>query len=458
MMPARRRRRLRSATLRGFALGCGLVWAAVAFGWSGHGIATAAALAGMDELAQLAPARVESLQTFLEAQGEALVRVLDEEERWARAQVPLYPPRPPALRFVTGAGADGTELRRRFLAAVRVPPGMPLGLFLRREPGLPGTSADGDEPLAVSEATILPDDATLAPATFAALRDGDAIAPLAVLASAADEPDYGLDIGLWEDNGTAWGREYGFGDQPFGNPALEFGSQAPFHMGFWHESRIVYAAAGFLRRTLPEYRIHLWLTLARHALATGHDYWGWRFAGWAVHYLQDLTQPYHARVLPDVSTARMLWINTLYTLGLPRARDQAVTLVSNRHLALENFQRHALLAAAGGDDPAVALLDALASAASGDEPRYDDAMARAQVSLRAAGAADRVDRVVGAHLPAAYVRDPGFDFGAAAEGVDLYALVGQADPDDRDALLQALGPLLADLGVFTRAVVRTLLP
>src|SRR3990172_2835445 len=71
---------------------------------------------------------------------------------------------------------------------------------------------------------------------------------------AADEPDYGMDIGLWDDNGTAYGKAYGFGKQPFGNPALEFASQAPFHMGFFHESAIVYKAAGVLRRTYPEDR------------------------------------------------------------------------------------------------------------------------------------------------------------------------------------------------------------
>ena len=43
-----------------------------------------------------------------------------------------------------------------------------------------------------------------------------------------------MDIGLFADNGTDFGQGYGFGIQPFGNPNLEYSSQAPFHMGFYH--------------------------------------------------------------------------------------------------------------------------------------------------------------------------------------------------------------------------------
>ena len=127
----------------------------------------------------------------------------------------------------------------------------------------------GKATLPWTEVTTLRRANTAREGVFLQLHAGESVAVLDVLASATSEPDYGMDIGLWENNGTAYGKVYGFGKQPFGNPALEFAGQAPFHMGFFHEAAIVYKAAGFLRRTYPEYRIHLWQSLAIYALQTG---------------------------------------------------------------------------------------------------------------------------------------------------------------------------------------------
>nr|NLZ40392.1 hypothetical protein [Comamonadaceae bacterium] len=353
--------------LRRTVLALGLLVPAAALAWSNHALISAPALRALPEFAALPALPAEPLEAFLVAQGARLEQVLDQEEVWARAHVHAYAARPDALRYRVAGAADGAELRRRFVAAVRIAPDARLALFVQR--GAIGEPDSGRAPLAAREVTTLPHDSTLEATPFVALRAGEPVRPLEIVTSASDEPDYGLDIGLWSDNGTPQGRAYGFGPQPFGNPALAFGTQAPFHMGFFHESRIVYLAAGFLERTYPEYRIHLWKTLAEHALRSGHGYWGWRFAGWAMHYLQDLAQPYHARVLPGVGTVRMLWINTLHLAGWPRLRDEAVTLVSNRHLAFENFQRTVLWAARRDPAPAAALSEALGDAAA--DPKYD---------------------------------------------------------------------------------------
>ena len=94
----------------------------------------------------------------------------------------------------------------------------------------------------------------------------------------------------------------GFGIQPFGNPNLEYSSQAPFHMGFYHLDWLTRTAQPSLLRTYPLWRIALFGELAELAFSTGHDYWGWRFLGWGLHYVGDLTQPYHAIPLPGVGT------------------------------------------------------------------------------------------------------------------------------------------------------------
>ena len=99
---------------------------------------------------------------------------------------------------------------------------------------------------------------------------------------------------------------YGFGPQPFGDARFPYSSQAPFHMGFFHESAVVYAAAGFLQRSWPDWRAYQYMGLARLAFATGHPYWAYRFLGWGLHHVQDLTQPYHAKPLPGVELASLL--------------------------------------------------------------------------------------------------------------------------------------------------------
>lgn len=442
-----------------------------AFAWSNHALNTRAAIEGVVEFARLEPVRVESLDAFLAAQAGALEKVLDAQEAWARLNVPSYPPRPDALRFTASGAPTPQELHRRFVAALRIAPDARFALFVK---DVSADDAQGRPALARDRVSTLADEegGDAGDSPFVALRDGEAVSPLAVVASASDEPDYGLDIGVWEDNGTEHGRAYGLGRQPFGNPALDFGTQAPFHMGFYYESGIVYAAAGFLKRTYPEYRIHLYRTLALHAFRAGHEYWGWRFAGWAMHYIQDLAQPYHARVLPGVSTVRMLWINALDIAGWPDAKNRAITLVSNRHLALENFQRTALVAEhrdAARDGPLTRAL-AGASAAAGavragtsSEPVADERTAfgeddpRALVARRAAQAADALDHAVATALPSKFVDDPDFEFGVEAVGIDLQAHLAATAPAARDAMVQALLPSMHELGVHSRAFVRTML-
>jgi len=431
------------------------IYALPAFAWSGHALDTWAALKDVPQFVRLEPVRVESLDAFLAAQAGALEPVLDAEEAWAREHVPTYPPRPDALRFVAAGAQTPEELRHRFVAALRIAPDARLALFLKR---LSPEDLAGRPVLARSRVSTLADDDgedAAGASPFVALREGETVSPLDVVATASDEPDYGLDIGVWEDNGTEQGRIYGFGKQPFGNPALSFGTQAPFHMGFYHESPIIYAAAGFLKRTYPEYRIHLYRTLALHALRTGHDYWGWRFAGWAMHYIQDLTQPYHARVLPGVGTLRMLWINALDIAGWHDAKKHAITLVSNRHLALENFQRTALVAdhLAGGEGP---LLRALAAAGAGPSP-FAEEDPRAAVAKRASQAADSVDQAISEALPSRYVDDPDFEFGVDAKGVDLNAQLAESAPAARDAMTRVLVPLMGEFGVHTRDFAATVL-
>jgi hypothetical protein len=112
-----------------------------------------------------------------------------------------------------------------------------------------------------------------------------------ILCTFADEPDWGMDQDLYEV------AEYGYGSVPFG-PSKGPSSQACFHMAFLRENPILLTVLPGLGRSFMEERIRVFLALAGLAFSLGKDYWGWRFSAWAMHYLQDLTQPYHALCLP----------------------------------------------------------------------------------------------------------------------------------------------------------------
>ncbi|NDE61794.1 MAG: phospholipase, partial [Cyclobacteriaceae bacterium] len=172
---------------------------------------------------------------------------------------------------------------------------------------------------------------------FRTLKPGSSVSPLAVLATASDEPDYGHDIGLFEDVDTDYGKTYGFGNLPFGDNRFEFNTQAAFHMGFYHESGIVYKAAPFVKRTFSEYRIYQYKTLARYAFQTGHPYWGYRFAGWGLHHVQDLTQPFHSTLTPGIGTPRLLFTNIMSILGVEFLKSAIVKRMADRHNAVEKF-------------------------------------------------------------------------------------------------------------------------
>jgi hypothetical protein len=422
--------------------------------WSNHALATWPALSVMPELKALAPVKAERLGAFLAADGPGVAAVLAQEESWARLHVAAYPPRPDALAY-RAAAAPGDELVARFVAATRISPQARLALYLQLPPG--GNRMGRLVTPAAAVTTNGQSDSSRLD-TFVALLEDEPVPVIDVIASASDEPDYGMDIGLWSDDGTAYGQRYGLGKQPFGNPAVAFSSQGPMHMGFFHEPAILYMAAPFLRRSFPEYRVHLWQSLASEAYRSGHPYWGARFAGWALHYVQDLTQPYHARVLPGAGTVRMMWINALDVIGMHGPKNRAVGYVTNRHLALENYQLHWLHDALGRGDGSAPALQALRGSATEVAIPYRDDSLRQTISRESYDAANAIDAVLVASLPRRYTSDPAYVFGVTEPGIDLYDQLAHGDPAAQATLQRAVLPLLASFGAHSRSFIRSVLP
>jgi hypothetical protein len=386
---------------------------------------------------------VETLEDFLAVEEVGLARLLRDEEQRSRERYAHYAPRPEVLTFTAGA----PDARRAFLEAIRVNPSLAYAPYRQRM--IDDEDDAGARVLGWSDLTFLAGDDAHESLAYLPLAAGDRVTPAQVLATASDEPDLGIDIGLFEDNGTAHGARYGFGAQPFGNPNLDYGSQAPFHMGFYHLDWLTRTAQPGLLRTYPAWRVDLFGALARYAFATGHDYWGWRFAGWALHYIGDLAQPYHAQPLPGVSTARALW-----WVASGRSGD-AVQLVSNRHGVIESYQFERLrtvLAAGHAGAPLLAALGDSAAPAWHDSTLIDG-LARESV---AAGAA--LDAALVVAVPARYVSDPTFEWTGSGEEPHIVNAVRNGGGEEAVAALDAsLARQLRRFGRYARAWVNQLL-
>jgi hypothetical protein len=393
----------------------------------------------------------ESLDSFLEEAKGRLGAVLAAVEKDAKADYPAYKPLPAALTF--DPAASGEALRESFTGALRVNPTMPFPLFLQT----PAGKSDTRPELVQEKVDLLGN--RLVNGSLRGLEEGETVTALQVVETAADEPDYGMDIGLFENNGTAWGARYGFGLQPFGNPSLSYGSQAPFHMSFANEDGILKAAAPKYQGSYVGYRVDLYAALAREAFASGHAYWGWRFAGWALHYVEDAAMPYHSSLLPAKDTLGILLLNAF---GTAAQIDGEVVLLSNRHVIMENYQ-YSVFKAYAGDDAASVLFAAAKGTGMKTVLPGDAAKRRWVLEVVAKRGRDRglaLDRAIVAAFPATYVADPAFDFGAwQAETMYAYdprAELVVADAAKAKVFEAALVPSIVDLGLAARAFMATL--
>lgn len=435
-----------------------LTWALIlaapqAFAWSNHSLATYRAFEEMPEVAHAAPVAAEPLEAFLKAEEQTVEALLASQEAWAAVHLEKYPPRPAALAFVANAAWSDDARRLAFLKALRVAPDSKFSLYIQPDPRAPSNAA---RQLPYSAVNTLPEPPN-SQHRFVSLKPGEPVAPLAVLASGSDEPDYGLDINLWDDSPSTWGKTYGFGALPFGNPALSYATQAPFHMGFFHEERVLYLAAPFLKRTFPLMRSHQYASLAMLAFRTGHEYWGWRFTGLSLHYLQDLTQPYHTSVAPGISTLKLLGVNALAMIGINRLKNNTIVLLSNRHLALEKYQA-GLLQIAARNQQDTALEKALRNPARDrDYPEWSDNYLRDVVSAQSSAYGPKLSQTLMAALPKGYVSDPSFDFGVNESGINLVSEMAGRSTANRERLDGALTELMGNFGAHSRNAVRGIL-
>ncbi|MBS1961034.1 MAG: hypothetical protein JST04_02375 [Bdellovibrionales bacterium] len=157
----------------------------------------------------------------------------------------------------------------------------------------------------------------------------------------AEDPDHGIDIDLPDSADPSDDRRYMGGTK---GP-----SSAGFRHMFWSgwDWRKPFRTFQIPARALGQApdRIELLANEARDRFRKGDVIWGGRILGWTIHYLQDLTQPFHAVEFP---TFEMVPLRALLawppTEALDRLIRESTRVVTNYHWAYEGYVRHALLA------------------------------------------------------------------------------------------------------------------
>lgn len=124
-----------------------------------------------------------------------------------------------------------------------------------------------------------------------------------ILINYSDEPDWDLDTNLNLDK----------------MQALTGGSQGYRHMYFS-------VFAGLLKAGEAPKRTNHFFEMSKIAFGKGDNYWGFRFAARAIHYLEDISQPYHTYPAPlDVLFKKFFNVKKL------------TVLVTNAHYGYEDF-------------------------------------------------------------------------------------------------------------------------
>ena len=404
--------------------------------WSDHASLVWPLLRSQPELIHQTVA-AEPLDAFLAAEQAGIAETLEAVESWSIATIEHYPPTPKNLHW--GNGHPPTA--ERFFAAIRVNPTLPYRLYVDLSPE---RAQPEQAPLAWSDLSFLGGGTSQLAARYWALAPSEPVSIAEVIASANDEPDFGMDIGLFTDNGTEFGQRYGFGIQPFGNPNLEYSSQAPFHMGFYHLDWLTRTAQPSLLRTYPMWRIALFGELAELAFSTGHDYWGWRFLGWGLHYVGDLTQPYHAIPLPGVGILDALWSVVQGKTG------ELVQVVSNRHGVIESYQYQRLTRALEARQWSAPLLKAISDHPDTTAFEYESfVMALTADSVEAA--AD-FDAAIERNVPSHYVSDPTFEW--TGSGFEQAIVERVADEQGEPAIAELDAAVTLQLARFSAVASR----
>jgi hypothetical protein len=297
-------------------------------------------------------------------------------------------------------------------------------------------------------------------------QDGKTIPLRAVVAGYADEPDWGMDQDLFDAYPELWKDEY----QYMIGSRHGFQTRAVRHM-YWPKGyytppppgQRLPARVAIPLGEAPE-RAQLFFDLSRAAFAAGHPYWGGRFLSWSLHYLEDLTMPFHTVQIPA-------WEYLQFRADGSLDVDRTARLIVYEHLALDAYParaaegdfgaaaRSAVESALGGDSAGsfISARELAIAAAEASAGRAKDAGRAALEVFPVPGDAELADPLGSINdafwktLAARLAADPS---GAQAFDKEASALLAAAAPSVRALVKSALPPPRVDR---TEALKRELL-
>jgi hypothetical protein len=168
--------------------------------------------------------------------------------------------------------------------------------------------------------------------------------PRAILQSHVNDPDDGRDAQLYARTPNGLPRRDSQGQPiPLYDHLLYMGG--PTSQAFRHFEKPAFSWNHFASTLgypfgefgMASQQAQRYFDLADLAWTLGMEYWGWRFLACALHYVQDLTQPYHTVQLN--AHGRYVWRGLRVWLATPNADliPAMTTLMKNSHQWYETF-------------------------------------------------------------------------------------------------------------------------
>lgn len=174
----------------------------------------------------------------------------------------------------------------------------------------------------------------------AELKSAQAKTYIELLGLSVEDPDHGLDRDLPDSADPNDDRRFMGGSKG----ASSQGFRHMYWPGWnWKRPIATFQIPTHALGQSPD-RIELLANEARERIRKGDAVWGIRILGWALHYLQDLTQPFHAVQFPSLE---MIPLTALFSWPpasiFPNLVKESTRVVTNYHWAYEGYVRHALL-------------------------------------------------------------------------------------------------------------------
>jgi len=279
--------------------------------------------------------------------------------------------------------------------------------------------------------------------SYTAAGVAETMTVLDVLCTSSDEPDWGMDQGLFSI------ETYPYGACPV-NGVSGLSSQICFHNAFFHDHSLVAIFYPQFAKSFMKERIEVFDALAEEAFRCGIPYWGWRLTAWAMHYYQDLTQPYHARACPvPIREAFFQLLRLRSVLGLI---DVYRASAMSRHIFSEAAASYFLNQEYRNHGNGV-----LRSALLRKETpfRGDTLKLMKEAARRPAEVINNFHRTVGQVVRAAYggAIAPNWTEPSDCLIEELLSRASHNDPDVVEQLLRILALCLEDAGSITRFVI-----